>query len=244
MQSKYVAACIACLWISTASAQADVPAIDDVGDPHSFGRPIKWRGAFLGTTGVLLRTDCSAAPATDRCVQLQPPPAVTIFDEPDLDTIVLPANSASARSLLCQVVSPYVHYTIFNPDPQSTSEAYAFVAARLRIESAVLADPKLINPLTGQPFGGSLEETLPGTHDLYENLGPLQGEEVWDIDRSRFCVGGIVSKARLMDFYGLSAAQATAFFAGEITLRLRIRGSAKLLQTNAELRFSVRFLSD
>jgi hypothetical protein len=74
----------------------------------------------------------------------------------------------------------------------------------VRVESAVLADPTLINPITGQP---------------------------------------LISKARLMDIYGLTAAQATAFFASEITLRLGIRGSAQLLHVG-HFRFNVRFLSD
>ena len=177
-------------------------------------------------------------------MQLLPAPASTEFEENDLDTIVLPGNSASARSLLCQVVTPSIHYTIFNPDPQRESQAHVYAAATLRVESAVLADPQLINPLTGQPFGGFFEETLPGAHLFDKMLGPLQSESASDMDRSRFCVGGVVSKARLMDVYGLSAAQATAFFAGEITLRLGIRGSARLLDDAAHFRFNVRFLSD
>ena len=64
------------------------------------------------------------------------------------------------------------------------------------------------------------------------------------MDRSRFCVSGNVSKVRLMEIYGLSAAQATAFFAGEITLRLGIRGTARLLDDVGHFRFNVRMLSD
>jgi hypothetical protein len=221
-----------------------VTASAQTGDAHSFERPMKWRGAFVNDTSVTLRADCSQAPAGQRCVQLQPAPASTQFDEANLETIVLPANSGSARSLLCQVVSPYIEYQVFNPDPQFLMEAHAFVSARLRVESAVLADPNLINPVTGEPFGGFLDETLPGGHNFYKPLGALKGESVFDADRSRFCVGGIVSKARLIDFYGLTAAQATAFFAGEITLRLGIRGNVKLVSEAAYFRFNVRFLSD
>ena len=46
-----------------------------------------------------------------------------------------------------------------------------------------------------------------------------------------------------MDVYGLTAAQATAFFASDITLRLGIRGSAQLLHVG-RFQFHVRFLSD
>ena len=65
-----------------------------------------------------------------------------------------------------------------------------------------------------------------------------------DRDRSRFCIGGNITKARLMDVYGLSAAQATAFFATEITLRLGIGGSVRHVNDEAYFRFNVRFLSD
>jgi hypothetical protein len=259
MKHRYLAGCLTCLWISTASAQPPPEDMGDdvsppglsggssaaaVGDPDSFGRAVKWRGGFVQDAGIVLRKDCSVAPDAERCVQLLPAPASTAFEEDDLDTIVLPANSASARSLLCQVVSPYIHYAIFNPDSQVASQAHVYAAATLRVESSVLADPNLINPITGQPFGGFIEETLPGAHSLDRMLSPLQSETASDRDRSRFCVGGIVSKDRLMDYYGLSAAQATAFFASAVTLRLGIRGSARLLADEGQFRFNVRFLSD
>ena len=161
----------------------------------------------------------------------------------DLDTIVLPGNSASARSLLCQIVSPNIFYTVRRSSSQQSSQAHVYAAATVRVESAVLADPSLINPLTGQPFGGFLVETLPGEHVREWFLRPLQDDAVRDQDRSRFCTGGSISKARLMDPYGLTAAQATAFFASDITLRLGIRGSAQLLHVG-HFQFNVRILSD
>lgn len=233
MRLECVTACLALLWISTASAET--------GDPHSFGRPMKWRGGFLQGSSVMLREDCSRAPAGQRCLQLQPAPATTEFDEHDLGTIVLPANSA--RSLLCQVVIPHVEYVIANPDPLG-NYASVWAVARLRVENAVLADPNLINPVTGQPFGGFFEDTLPGGHQRYKNLDGFEAESVYEADGSRFCVNAVISKTRLIDFYGLTAAQATAFFASEITLRLSIRGSARLVDDVALFRFNVRFLSD
>ena len=220
-----------------------VPVAAEVGDPHSFARATKWRGGFLKNTEVVLRKDCSSAPDTERCLQLLPEPATTQFEVNDLDTIVLPGNSASARSLLCQIVSPNIFYTVRNTSSQQGSQAHVYAAATVRVESAVLADPTLINPITGQPFGGFLVETLPGEHVREWFLGPLQVDAVRDQDRSRFCNGGSISKARLMDAYGLTAAQATAFFASDITLRLGIRGSAQLLHVG-HFQFNVRFLSD
>lgn len=222
-----------------------VPAAAQVGDAHSFGRAMKWRGGFLANTGIVLREDCSTAPETERCVQLLPAPAKTSFQVNDLETLVLPGNSASARSLLCQVVTPSIYYKVFNPDSQRASQAHVWARASLRVESAVLADPTLINPNTGQPFGGFLEEWLPGEHLFDRMLDPLQSEIVSDRDRSRFCIGGIVSKRRLMDGYGLTAAQANSFFAGEIVVRLGIQGSARLMDGELTfMRFHVRFLSD
>lgn len=225
-----------------------VPAVAEVGDPHSFGRAMKWRGGFLEDAGVVpgivLFTDCSSPlPETMRCVQLLPPPATTEFEVSDLETIVLPGNSASARSLLCEVVSPDVSYSVFNFDMQLASQARASAEATLRVESSVLQDPQLINLLTGLPFNGFFVETLPGGHHFDQLLGPRQGASEADRDRSRFCDRGFVSKARLMGVYGLSAAQANAFFASDITLRLGIKGSVRLLN-GGQFLFNIRILSD
>jgi hypothetical protein len=46
-----------------------------------------------------------------------------------------------------------------------------------------------------------------------------------------------------MDAYGLTAAQATAFFASDITLWLGISGSVQQLHVG-HFQFNVRFLSD
>jgi hypothetical protein len=222
-----------------------VPAAAEVGDPHSFGRAMKWRGGFLESEGIVLRAECSSSPPEPvHCVQLLPAPATTEFEVGDLGTIVLPGNSASARSLLCEVVSPYAVYSVFNPDPQLASHARVFAAATLRVESPVLQDPQLINPLTGQPFNGFLVVTLPGAHHFNQMLGPQQSALKHDQERSYFCGGGFVSKARLMSRYGLSAAQANAFFASDITLRLGIKGSARLLADFGQFIFNIRILSD
>jgi hypothetical protein len=221
-----------------------VPVVAEVGDPHSFARATKWRGGFLEDAGIVLRPDCSSSPPeTEHCVQLLPPPATTAFDVSDIDTIVLPGNSASARSLLCEIVSPYINYSAFNPDMHLASQARASAEATLRVESSVLQDPQLINPLRGQPFNGFFIETLPGGHFFDQLLGPRQSVTEADRDRSRFCAGGSVSKARLMGVYGLSAAQANAFFASDITLRLGIKGSVRLLN-GGQFLFNIRILSD
>jgi hypothetical protein len=237
--TRIFALAIASLTLLALPAAAQVSS-----DPYSFGRPMKWRGGFLGSNaGILLAADCSGVPEGVHCVQLLPAPESTRFDLADIETLVLPGNSASARTLLCQVVTPAIAYTVFNPDPQRTEQAHVWARGKLRIESAVLADPALINPLTGQPFGGFIETTLPGDHLFDEMLDPLQSESVRDDDRSRFCIGGVLSKLSLLESYGLTAAQANAIFAGEIVLKLGIQGSAKLV-SSGYVRFHIRFLSD
>ena len=57
-----------------------VPVAAQVGDPHSFGRTMKWRGGFLGNGGILLLADCSGTPESAHCVQLLPAPASTSFN--------------------------------------------------------------------------------------------------------------------------------------------------------------------
>src|SRR5688500_13206176 len=56
------------------------PPLAAVDDPYSFGRPMKWRGGFLGIERVMLRADCTVVPEGVRCVPLLPAPASTSFE--------------------------------------------------------------------------------------------------------------------------------------------------------------------
>ena len=117
--------------------------------------------------------------------------------------------------------------------------------ASLRVESAVLADPALINPNTGQPFGGFLEEWLPGEHFFDRMLDPLQSEIRIGPGPLALLHRRYRQQAEADGCLWPDCRPGHSFFAGEIVLRLGIQGSARLMDGELTfMRFHVRFLSD
>jgi len=213
---------------------------EDVGDAASFVQPVKWLGLVSGF--IELDTDCSPATPTDpprsNCVVLNPAPAVTSFDRPDLDKITLPGRSA--KSLLCHWQTPIANVFWQNPTA-STGNARIAIRPYYRIESEVLADPALINPQTGLPFAGGFESVLTSVSESQ----PLDAGQT----QSRFytftraCIGGLVSRSFLTQSLGLTEAQATQIFRKPITIRAGVRGTAQLVQF-ATINVGTRFVGD
>jgi len=213
---------------------------EDVGDAASFAQPVKWLGLVSGF--IELDTDCSPATPTDpprsNCVVLNPAPAVTSFDRPDLDKITLPGRSA--KSLLCHWQTPIANVFWQNPTA-STGNARIAIRPYYRIESEVLADPALINPQTGLPFAGGFESVLTSVSESQ----PLDAGQT----QSRFytftraCIGGLVSRSFLTQSLGLTEAQATQIFRKPITIRAGVRGTAQLVQF-ATINVGTRFVGD
>jgi len=88
------------------------------------------------------------------------------------------------------------------------------------IENPLLNDPTLINPITGQPFGGKIVVS----HSNYsEQRGLGNTYETLSTATSTMCAG-LISRRNLIQRYGLSSAQATAFFQRPITLRFGASG--------------------
>ena len=77
----------------------------------------------------------------------------------------------------------------------------------LTIENPVLADPALIDPSTGLPFGGSLVTGMTSSERFEVPLAP--GQQLFERSRdSAVCIAGFMSRKTLMLTYGLSEAQA------------------------------------
>jgi hypothetical protein len=221
------------------------PTDAEVGDSDSFGKNVKWLG-LLQTGVVSLQGDCTPAPGDpplgpdDRCVTLNAAPASTTFDLPDIGRIKLPARSST--SLLCHWLSPIAFYSmqnltgVFQPSAQFTLRPY------IVIENPVLADPSLIDPATGLPFGGRWETGFAAT---YQDSNSLQAGERqarrWS--ESRTCIAGFVSKRNLVEGLGLSDAQARNFFRSDMTLRFGLRGTAQMV-TNANVIYGLRVTGD
>jgi hypothetical protein len=220
--------------ISTAAV-----TVEEVGDAGSFGKPVEWLGLMSGF--VYLATDCTPAPGDPvdpSCITLNPAPALTVINAPDLASITLPGKSA--ETLLCHWQTPLVTYRLGN-DTLADQVANFRLTPRYRIENEVLDNPALIDPTTGAPFGGSFEVALTA---LARNKVIEPGYfETETLSGTRMCIGGLVSKAALVDQYGLTEAQATQFFRKPITLTLGISGQARMVEA-ANINFGTRITGD
>ncbi|HET7843980.1 MAG TPA: hypothetical protein VFL14_07505 [Xanthomonadales bacterium] len=221
------------------------PTDAEVGDAESFGRNVKWLG-LLQSGNVALLPDCTPAPGDpplgpdDRCVTLNPAPAITNFDLPDIGRIKLPARAST--SLLCHWLSPIAFYTLQNTTAAFQPNAQIRLQPYIVIENPVLADPSLIDPSTGLPFAGHLESSFAATYrdSMSMQPGDRQSRQ-WS--ESRTCIAGFISKKNLVEGYGLTDAQARNFFRSEMTLRFGLRGSATLV-TNANVIYGLRVMGD
>jgi hypothetical protein len=212
---------------------------EEVGDAGSFGRNLKWLG--LASAFLQLSDTCTPAPGDpplENCIVLNPAPAATSFNFPDLDRVTLPARSSN--SLICHWQTPIVSYSVSNPTGGQASYSLR-VTAVYRIENEVLNEPGLVDPGTGLPLAGAIE--LPLT-SIFESGSMDPGEfESEFITGTRMCIGGLVTRDSLVANYGLSEAQARRFFNRQTTIRLGLSGQARLVE-NASLNIGSRFVGD
>ena len=195
--------------------------LEQVGDVDSFGRYVKYLGVVT-TSSVSLFEDCGGFDTSfgDRCVTLQAAPAVTLFNEPDLGRIELPARAS--RSLLCFNLVPFTSIDYFNPLPTSGTALFQ-VSSVITVENPVLNDPALLDPDTGLPYGGRLAVRF-NTYFEQRSIGAGEFQQRDLQPAARTCLGGLVSKQSLRDS-GLTEAQASQFFSSKTTLRMGASGS-------------------
>lgn len=229
---------------STMAVDIEALAADpaEVGDAESFGRNMKWLG-LLQTGNLSLREDCTPPPGTtpgpdDRCIVLNPAPAVTSFSEPDLGRITLPGKSA--HSLFCQWVTPFLGFSFFN-GTGSSQLARVAITPMIRIENEVLNDPGLTDPNTGLPLAGAIESGLSASHFEQRTIGSGE-QEFKRLNYTRTCIGGIVSH-NFLSAYGLSEAQIKQFFKKPTTMRVGVSGSVSMVD-DASFFYGVRFVGD
>ena len=214
---------------------------DDVGDADSFGKKVIYEG--LAQSGQVVATeDCSVVTGLgpdDRCVTMNPQPAVTSFDFTDLGRMTLPAKSTA--DLLCFHATTFESWDFLNAGV-SPEDAQLFYSESITIQNELLDDPSLIDPTTGAPFNGSLTVSIGPSR--FENTTLQPGA---DVSRSqigsRTCIGGAISKKALSETYGLPDSIVNRFFDKPITVRLNLTGHTRLA-VNASLLFGVRFYGD
>ncbi len=236
---KMLALCITALCVCMPPAAHAQGRDEGSIDPYSFGHHARWIG--LGQTQtVLLAADCSAPPEGARCVTLNPAPQATNFDERDLGRITIPA--ASSQSMVCHLTSPIWSYQFNNTTGVPQPNAVLRIQPYITVESEVLNDPALIDPRTGAPYGGRFEDAMPG--QLRESRSLAPGERHMRQEMyTRACIAGILSRANLQGFDGLTDQQVRRFFNSPITLRLHLRGTTRLVDS-ADLLYGLRLLGD
>lgn len=144
--------------VRTATRPAAAPTDAQVGDAASFGRNMRWLG-MSASPPALVSNDCAAVHTADPSIQWQQinDYAVdTAFASTDLGKIELPAGATN--SMLCHWLTPFMQGNYYSTSSTPTVGRIAY-APNITIESPVLADPSMINPLTGTPFNGRIQRS-------------------------------------------------------------------------------------
>lgn len=209
--------------------------VDDVGDVDSFGRNLRWLG--VTQLNVALTSDCTGW--TVPGCQAITPGAFTSFNFNDLARVRLPPRAS--KTLLCHWLSPLVTVSYDNPTASPVNALLRY-SPTLTIENAVLNDPALIDPTTGVPFGGRLQTGMSASEFFEVPLAP--GTQFTQRSRdSAVCIAGFINKRTLVDVYGLTEAQATAFFQNETMVRMNLSGSINHV-ADASFIFGLRIIGD
>ena len=205
---------------ATPTMAAAAVTVDDVGDVDSFGRNLTW----LGLTQSVITLDSACDPAsTDPCQVITSPTATTNFSFTDTAHIALPGKAT--KSLMCYWLSPVINVTYTNPTAANAVSLLRYNPT-LTIENPVLADPALIDPTTGVPFGGHLTTSMTSSEVYQVPLPP--GTTISERYRdSAVCIAGFLNRRTLTDTFGLTDAQVTEFFKKPTTVRMNVSGSAR-----------------
>lgn len=232
------------LWIllilAAIAFAAPVFAQDPLGDSDSFGTNVKFQGSVASGT-IYFSQNCLTLPvvldANDRCLNVAGPVQIT-KDFKDIGKIVLPPNSF--QNTIYPLVKNNGSLYVYNPSPATSLGYYFNYRPYLTLESPALSDPSLINPLTGQPFGGKVDIGLPNKEMMNTIVG---GGSYLQTDNFTTVLTNGVTKRYLMQTYGLNQTVADAIFANKLVIRLNCRVSVQSL-TDGFVQYSIRFLGN
>ncbi len=228
-----------------AGLRAGSPSASDVGDAESFGHPALYMGATSGF--VTLSPDpCPAPTATPSpapngdtfCDQLNPAPAPTSFSHNNICRINLPKKAT--RTVIYPVLNIFLGYQLQNLTGGDQQGLLRFTAG-ITILSDALNDPSCIDPFTSAPCGGQMSFLF--------DYNYRDDRAMKDGDRQRLTETLVragntgLTKQQFRDSFGLSSATTDALFAGPMTVRIDIFGSAQLA-TDASITVNMRLFGD
>lgn len=223
------------------AAQAAREATLDVGDADSFGHQVRWLG-LASSKLLVVRSDCTPRPGEDPdmlCMQVDPTAGTQFGEFRDVAHMTLPARST--QTLLCHWLTPTMAGTLTNYSGYDNRIARLTMQPSITIENAVLNAPGLVDPETGLPLNGKLD-VFASSSQLVALLD--QGEQVPQrLNSTRTCIGGYLNKRSLIEFYGLTEAQAREFFNQPTTIRLNMNVFASQVSF-ASVSYAIRFVGD
>jgi len=203
--------------------------------PELFGATLKWFGV-VGAT-VFFDSTCVFPPGEEigpdqRCIILNPAPAVTAWDEREIAKITFPGNTF--KHVICPVFLHNLNYQLRNTTGAS-HDARMDHRTYITIESEALNDPSAVDPETGLPYGGKLD--IPwGARIIANTLD--DGARLREVLQfTRACNAGM--NRPNFEGMGLPPAVVTNLFKNPITIHLGLRGSAQLLEFGL-MNFSMR----
>ena len=213
----------------------------DVGDPDSFGRPVRWLGV-VGTKTLDISTECTPPPEgepEELCLQIDPDTHSASGEYRDIGTITLPAGST--HSQICHWLSPTMNGFFANDTGLDNRNARLTLFPTVTFENAALNAPGLVDPNSGLPLAGKVEAGVPA---ISIDMVLDDGERTNARNTStRTCTGGLMSKSTLMDYYGLSSRQVRDFQNNPTTIRLNMRVMASYVE-QGYVGYVVRFVGD
>ncbi len=137
--------------------------------------------------------------------------------------------------------TPILYYVFQNSTGTVQPNATLRLTPYVVIESEVLNDPALIDPMTGLPFNGKLETAFAASYRDSLSLAPGHFS-THQFSATRVCIQGFLSKG-MLEAYGLTEAQATAVFRHDNVLRFGVRGEASMLAFGSAI-YGLRIVGD
>jgi len=195
----------------------------DVGDADTFGKPMKWLGT-MSSPRFVFRKNCDGWRGSSVCHPVYAWGGGSASDGiyRNLAHITLPPKSLD--TMLCHWQTVSIDARFYNEPDNITRPVTVEVYPWLTVENEVLNDPGLIDPDSEAPLAGKITLSMPSASvdgQLTPGSRLMQRQNA-----SRTCVGGMLTRANLKDYWGLSDAQVREFFDRPTRLTLNLTSNA------------------
>ncbi|MEP6924606.1 MAG: hypothetical protein ABI954_09080, partial [Pyrinomonadaceae bacterium] len=175
----------------------------------------------------------------DRCFVAAPYPNLTSFDVRDIGRVTIPANTT--KTVLYRLANHSINYQLFNTTGTQNASATFRYQPYMTIESMALNDPRAIDPATGLPMNGKLDISVGGSRSVNRTMNTGERDNEF-FSYSRGDNNGL-TKRFFIENYNLPPDIVDNLFRRQITIRLNLRGSTRLVD-QAILSYGIRLLGN